>query len=262
MKEKWNFILYLVWFSYLILSAVLLFGQGFLLSRKTLSDVTKCVSLKSFGCDGHENSSEKATCREDDKIRRILANSGSPIICAPKKNKVALILVDALRYDFTEYDEINASPLYYQNRLPVIRKTIDKWPQRARVFRFMADPPTTTLQRVKALVTGSLPTFIDISSNFAAMEIQEDNVIDQVRILRLMITVASFKYIKKYIKKKGCMPIKFYLKNFCDCMFTAVHFCVAWIQHIILVTPNVISTLGLLFCTLGRYQKTIGLLLH
>ncbi|XP_039759449.1 GPI ethanolamine phosphate transferase 3 isoform X2 [Pararge aegeria] len=180
MKEKWNFILYLVWFSYLILSAVLMFGQGFLLSRKTLSDVSECVPLKSFGCDGHQNSSVKVPCSDDNKIRRILSNSGSPIICAPKKNKVALILVDALRYDFTEYDESNASPLYYQNRLPVIRKTVDKWPNRARVFRFMADPPTTTLQRVKALVTGSLPTFIDMSANFAAMEIQEDNVIDQI----------------------------------------------------------------------------------
>ncbi|XP_034835207.1 GPI ethanolamine phosphate transferase 3 isoform X1 [Maniola hyperantus] len=180
MREKWKFILYLVWFSYLILSAVLMFGQGFLLSRKTLSDVSECVPLKGFGCDGHENSSVKTQCSEDDKIRRILSNSGSPMICAPKKNKVVLILVDALRYDFTEYDESNASPLYYQNRLPVIPRMVDKWPNRARIFRFMADPPTTTLQRVKALVTGSLPTFIDISSNFAAMEIQEDNVIDQI----------------------------------------------------------------------------------
>ncbi|XP_023954366.2 GPI ethanolamine phosphate transferase 3 isoform X2 [Bicyclus anynana] len=180
MKEKWNFIIYLVWFSYLILSAVLMFGQGFLLSRKTLSDVSECVPLEKFGCDGHENSSIKLPCSDDDKIRRILSYSGSPIVCAPKKNKVALILVDALRYDFTEYDKNNASPLYYQNRLPVIRRTVDKWPNRARIFRFMADPPTTTLQRIKALVTGSLPTFVDMSSNFAAMEIQEDNVIDQI----------------------------------------------------------------------------------
>ena len=44
----------------------------------------------------------------------------------------------------------------------------------------MADPPTTTMQRLKALTTGSLPTFIDAGSNFATNEINEDNIIDQV----------------------------------------------------------------------------------
>lgn len=180
MKEKWNFIIYLVWFSYLTLSAVLMFGQGFLLSRKTLNDISECVPLNNFGCDGQQNLSEKVTCTEDIKIQRILTNSGSPIVCAAKKHRVAFVLVDALRYDFTEFKHDNQQPLYYQNRLPIIQKTIERWPDRARIFRFMADPPTTTLQRLKALVTGSLPTFIDASSNFAAIEIQEDNVIDQV----------------------------------------------------------------------------------
>nr|XP_026495572.1 GPI ethanolamine phosphate transferase 3 isoform X1 [Vanessa tameamea] len=179
MKEKWNFILYLVWFSYLTLSAVLMFGQGFLLSRKTLNDVSECVPLENFGCDGRLNSSEKFSCTESSKIQRILAYSSSPIVCAAKSHRVLFVLVDALRYDFTEYNKDNENPLYYQNRLPIIQKTIERYPERARIFRFMADPPTTTLQRIKALVTGSLPTFVDISSNFAAIEIQEDNVIDQ-----------------------------------------------------------------------------------
>ena len=34
--------------------------------------------------------------------------------------------------------------------------------------RFLADPPTTTMQRLKGLTTGSLPTFIDVSANFAS----------------------------------------------------------------------------------------------
>lgn len=44
---------------------------------------------------------------------------------------------------------------------------------------FPADPPTTTMQRVKALLTGSLPTFLDVSSVFAGGEIREDNVLLQ-----------------------------------------------------------------------------------
>lgn len=182
MKEKWNFVLYLIWFSYLVLSAVLMFGHGFLLSRKTLSDVTECLPLKDFNCEGRQkgNSSMKDACTEDEKIRQIITIPGAPLICAPKRHRVIFLLVDALRFDFTEYDSSIEKPLAYQNRLPVMQKTLEQWPERTRLFRFMADPPTTTLQRIKALVTGSLPTFIDASSNFAAMELQEDNIIDQV----------------------------------------------------------------------------------
>ncbi|XP_041984502.1 GPI ethanolamine phosphate transferase 3 isoform X2 [Aricia agestis] len=180
MKEKWNFILYLLWFSYLIISAVVMFGHGFLLSRKTLSDVSECVPLSSIGCDGREISNSTGGCSEDEKIRAILLNPDSPLVCPPRSQRVVLILVDALRYDFTEYNADLENPLQYQNKLPVITNLLGKWPNRTRVFRFMADPPTTTLQRIKALVTGSLPTFVDVSSNFAAMEIQEDNILDQI----------------------------------------------------------------------------------
>lgn len=182
MKEKWNFILYLIWFFYLILSAIIMFGQGFLLTRKTLRDTTECVSLDNFGCDGYEkgNATGEGNCNENQKIRRILAVAGGPVACVPQRSRVVFLLVDALRYDFTEYDANILNVLPYQNRLPVMHEFLERYPDRTRLFRFMADPPTTTLQRVKALATGSLPTFIDASSNFAAMELQEDNIIDQV----------------------------------------------------------------------------------
>ena len=44
---------------------------------------------------------------------------------------------------------------------------------------FPADPPTTTMQRIKALLTGSLPTFLDVGSIFTGGTITEDNVISQ-----------------------------------------------------------------------------------
>lgn len=57
---------------------------------------------------------------------------------------------------------------------------LTKYPQNARFMKLIADAPTTTLQRLKGITTGSLPTFIDIGSNFATAEINEDNIIDQV----------------------------------------------------------------------------------
>ena len=47
------------------------------------------------------------------------------------------------------------------------------------LFGFRGDPPTVTSQRLKGLTTGSLPTFIDIGSNFDGAAIQEDNIIAQ-----------------------------------------------------------------------------------
>lgn len=56
-----------------------------------------------------------------------------------------------------------------------------KSPQQAVLLPFIADPPTTTLQRLKGLTTGSLPTFIEAGSNFAGTAIEEDNVVLQLR---------------------------------------------------------------------------------
>jgi phosphatidylinositol glycan class O len=70
--------------------------------------------------------------------------------------------------------------LPYQNKLPIINDLLKRDPDHARLLKFIADPPTTTLQRLKGITTGSLPTFIDMGSNFATPEINEDNVIDQI----------------------------------------------------------------------------------
>ena len=52
----------------------------------------------------------------------------------------------------------------------------------------MADPPTTTLQRLKGLTTGSLPTFIDVGNNFASNELTEDNIINQIQLSGMNLT--------------------------------------------------------------------------
>ncbi|CAJ0648209.1 4631_t:CDS:2 [Entrophospora sp. SA101] len=82
---------------------------------------------------------------------------------APFK-KAIIIIIDALRFDF----------------LPIIRKLLNKQSTNSLLFQYIADPPTTTLQRLKALTTGTLPTFIDAGSNFAGSAIDEDNLIHQL----------------------------------------------------------------------------------
>ncbi|CAN4119159.1 unnamed protein product [Withania somnifera] len=50
----------------------------------------------------------------------------------------------------------------------------------AKIFKAIADPPATSLQRLKRLTTGGLPTFIDAGDSFGELAIIEDNLIYQM----------------------------------------------------------------------------------
>lgn len=77
----------------------------------------------------------------------------------PQYNKVVILVIDALRYDFVEQQD--NSEEYYHNKLPYLQSILADNPRSSRLYRFIADPPTTTMQRLKGLTTGSLPTFVD-----------------------------------------------------------------------------------------------------
>lgn len=66
------------------------------------------------------------------------------------------------------------------DRLPVLKKQAYSEGSLARIFKAIADPPTTSLQRLKGLTTGGLPTFIDVGNSFGAPAIVEDNFIKQL----------------------------------------------------------------------------------
>jgi hypothetical protein len=92
--------------------------------------------------------------------------------------KVIVLLVDALRADFVFETQKQTA---YANKLETIAELRRQKPQNTRLFEFMSDPPTVTMQRVKGLVTGSLPTFIDFKDNLQSDKIQEDNLLYQLR---------------------------------------------------------------------------------
>ena len=95
-----------------------------------------------------------------------------------------MIIIDALRYDFTiptEAAPASRVPGFYLDNLPLLYDTARDHPENAFLLPFIADPPTTTLQRLKGLTTGTLPVFIDAGSNFAGTAIEEDNLISQLK---------------------------------------------------------------------------------
>jgi phosphatidylinositol glycan class O len=48
-------------------------------------------------------------------------------------------------------------------------------------MRFVADPPTVTMQRLKGLTTGGLPTFADITGSFGGASVDEDSWVEQLK---------------------------------------------------------------------------------
>ena len=142
-----------------------MFAKGFLLTKLIL-----------------ENKSECGVPPVDDCISHVSQFEG----CWHPKifNKAVVIIIDALRYDFTVPHEATANetePKFFHNAFEVLYETARSRPENAFLLPFIADPPTTTLQRLKGLTTGTLPTFIDAGSNFAGTAIEEDNLLAQLR---------------------------------------------------------------------------------
>ncbi|KAI4160994.1 MAG: hypothetical protein LQ342_005279 [Letrouitia transgressa] len=137
------------------------FIKGFLLTRLVLEHKSECQSPP-FDIKRHNLGSVDAGC------------------WFPKTfDKAVVLIIDALRYDFTI--PVNNEVHYFHNALKVLHDTARQYPENAFLLPFIADPPTTTLLRLKGLTTGTLPTFIEAGSNFAGTAIEEDNLVAQLR---------------------------------------------------------------------------------
>lgn len=66
------------------------------------------------------------------------------------RRRVVVLIVDALRFDFAP-------------ELKTVEQMLEKEKDRSRLLQFVADAPTTTMQRLKGLTTGGLPTVSDLS---------------------------------------------------------------------------------------------------
>jgi phosphatidylinositol glycan class O len=166
--------------SILHVLGIYLFTSGFLLTRLVLDHKSECAvpPINSAFTPGNTESG-----------------------CWHPKTfeKAVVIIVDALRYDFTvpfeaqfEPTDLAAAaenpsqappvaPHHFHNAFPVLYETAKNQPNNAFLLPFIADPPTATMQRLKGLTTGTLPTFIDVGSNFAGQTIEEDNLVAQLK---------------------------------------------------------------------------------
>ena len=177
----------LIWLCFVYFFGVLFFTKGFLLKRLVIDKKTYCQVNTDDNCAPSLNNNDY----EYDHFHDLSSDNGEHIkdICwLPKRyNKSIIIVIDALRFDFIKFVPDKDNLLLYQNKMRTINYLLHKKPYQSKLYQFIADPPTTTMQRLKGLTTGSLPTFVDAGANFASSEITEDNIIDQLRMLNKKI---------------------------------------------------------------------------
>lgn len=69
-------------------------------------------------------------------------------------DKVIMIVIDALRFDFIKETLTATESDYYLNQMSFLNHLLKTEPDGSRLFQFIADAPTATVQRLKALVSG------------------------------------------------------------------------------------------------------------
>ncbi|XP_029423805.1 GPI ethanolamine phosphate transferase 3 isoform X2 [Nannospalax galili] len=166
--QKVSVLLFLTWVCFLFYAGIALFTTGFLLTRLELTNQSSCQEPPGPGSLPQGSHGKSGACWMPSQFSRVV-----------------LVLIDALRFDFAQpqHSHVPGEPpvsLPFLGKLGSLQRILESQPHHARLYRSLVDPPTTTMQRLKALTTGSLPTFIDAGSNFASHAIVEDNLIKQL----------------------------------------------------------------------------------
>ncbi|CAK7220160.1 mannose-ethanolamine phosphotransferase gpi13 [Sporothrix eucalyptigena] len=170
-ESRWLWtVAFWLWLLAVHAAGIYYFTSGFLLTRLVLDEQSSCAVSPLAAASSSNHVSDPATgCWH------------------PKTfDRAVIVLIDALRYDFTvpvgSAGNDTQAELFH-NAFPFLYETAVNNPTHAFLRPFIADPPTTTLQRLKGLTTGTLPTFMDMGSNFAGTAVEEDNLLQQLRNL-------------------------------------------------------------------------------
>ncbi|GAQ80076.1 phosphatidylinositol glycan class O [Klebsormidium nitens] len=188
----------LLWLLALHVVGLLIFTKGFLLTRVELDLYSGCTDFPTHHYSNQytteetcrlvedaspDGASSKFKTRPDDAVEEQLQIPRRQSGCwsTPKVQKVVILIIDAMRFDFAANTSAYHQPTGpWVGRLPIFERLVAEKGASAALFKFVADPPTTSLQRLKGLTTGGLPTFIDIGNSFGAPAITEDNLISQL----------------------------------------------------------------------------------
>lgn len=94
-------------------------------------------------------------------------------------DKVVFMIIDALRLDFIDQRE----NFKYLNKLLS--------DQHACLVKLHVKSPTVTMPRIKALTSGTIPSFLDVVLNLGSSEMQIDNILNQLKVKKKNIVFSG-----------------------------------------------------------------------
>jgi phosphatidylinositol glycan class O len=139
------------------------FSASFFLAKRSLPHVSTCDEAPKLLRD--------VLGLTPEEIHRVVGPTTKGCWLDRRVDSLVILVVDALRFDFARYE----LPLSVGARIH------NKTTTSSQLLQFVADPPTVTMQRLKGLTTGGLPTFADISGNFGGAAIDEDSWVQQLK---------------------------------------------------------------------------------
>jgi phosphatidylinositol glycan class O len=146
-----------------------IFTQSFFLSRKSFTTRSSCHGASQLLSTLGLNDQELDFLQKQGWINDINVGCWTP----RRVDSLIILVVDALRFDFAR-DHL---PLSVGSR---IHGSNNQTRGYSHLYQFVADPPTVTMQRLKALTTGGLPTFADITGSFGGASVEEDSWVEQL----------------------------------------------------------------------------------
>jgi phosphatidylinositol glycan class O len=159
------------------------FSASFFLAKRSLPQVSQCDEASSLLRDVLSLSEEEIILILGRNINDDDSNDNKRQGCWLNRriDSMVILVVDALRFDFARY----RLPLSVGKRIESMLKSSppnhNNRTTSSQLLQFVADPPTVTMQRLKGLTTGSLPTFADISGNMGGASIEEDSWVEQLK---------------------------------------------------------------------------------
>ncbi|KAL7135495.1 hypothetical protein ABFS83_11G100800 [Erythranthe nasuta] len=149
-----------------------LFIVGFFPVKPTLSGMS---GLESFSPPGFDPAQNISTLPPE-KLKSVYQElSGVP----PLFDRLILMVIDGLPAEFVLGRNGKPPPKVFMEAMPYTQSLLGSG--LAIGYHAKAAPPTVTMPRLKAMVSGAIGGFLDVASNFNTQAFLDDNIIAQLR---------------------------------------------------------------------------------
>ncbi|XP_027077180.1 GPI ethanolamine phosphate transferase 2 [Coffea eugenioides] len=175
------------------ITGLFLFVIGFFPVKTTLSGAS---GLESFYPPGFDSSDDRnaSTTLPPRQLKSLYQQlSGVP----PLFDRLILMVIDGLPAEFVLGKDGKPPPKVYMEAMPYTQSLLAKG--KAIGYHARAAPPTVTMPRLKAMVSGAIGGYLDVALNFNTQAFLDDNLIEQFsRIGWKMVMLGDDTWLKLF----------------------------------------------------------------